>query len=86
MQRSSTMRQQHQDWNYRHGFANAAILQQNDRWTRPKPSNGTEERMENKWDRYDAASKERERLFEEAQELFAESTRIHDKKKEKKRI
>ena len=35
--------------------------------------------MENKWDRYDAASRERERLFEEAQELFAESTRIHDK-------
>ena len=35
--------------------------------------------MENKWDRYDAAAKERERLFEEAQELFAESTLIHDK-------
>ena len=39
--------------------------------------------MENKWDRYDAASIERERLFEEAQELFAESTRIHDKAMEK---
>ena len=35
--------------------------------------------MENKWDRYDAASRERERLFDEAQELFAESTQIHDK-------
>ena len=35
--------------------------------------------MESKWNRYDAASRERERLFDEAQELFAESTRIHDK-------
>ena len=35
--------------------------------------------MENKWDRYEQASKERELLFDEAQELFAESTRIHDK-------